>query len=80
MSQNKIQKYMRYDNNIKNIIFVFVISYYFAITFYNSLAFIRTLCLCYYYLTIKMDYYIHLVLFQKFSWIEMIKKHNHITF
>lgn len=23
-----------------------------------------------------MDYYIHLVLFQKFSWIEMIKKHN----
>lgn len=25
MSQNKIQKYMRYDNNIKNIIFVFVI-------------------------------------------------------
>lgn len=78
MSQNKIQKYMRYDNNIKNTIFVFVISHLFSTTFYKSIAFIRTLC--YYYLNIKMDYYVHLALFQKISWIEMIKKNNPITF
>ena len=77
MSQNKIQKYMLYDNNIKNTIFVFL-----CLTNLQSHS-TKVLLLLEHnnpLLFKKIDDYVHLVLFQKVGRIEMIKKHNPITF